>query len=71
MAEEEELRREQAVLARAEEQVRLLDLAGDLAQKITMLNVDNDVRFLEDYAIAELPVPGSFVGNTIKKVRIE
>ena len=53
-----------------EKEIEKIDLAGDLAQKITMLNVDNDVRFLEGYSIAELPVPKEFVGNSIKKLRI-
>jgi len=51
-------------------EIEHIDMTSDLANKITMTNLESDIRFLEGYVITELPAPRIFVGKTIKKLRI-
>ena len=53
-----------------EKEMQKIYMPTELADKITMINMEKEVRFLEGYAIAEVAVPESFIGHTIKKLRI-
>jgi trk system potassium uptake protein len=46
------------------------EMTSDLADKISMANIEKDVRFIEGYIITEIPVPKIFIGKTIKKLNI-
>ncbi|MCP3921076.1 MAG: CBS domain-containing protein, partial [Desulfobacterales bacterium] len=46
------------------------DIASTFASRITMKNIDSDVRFMEGHAISELPAPKKFVGKSIKELDI-
>ena len=52
------------------EEIDKHELTSDLANKITMSNVNQDVRFMEGYVITELPAPKEFIGNTIRGLDI-
>jgi len=41
------------------------EMTSDLADKISIANVEKDVRFLEGYVIAEIHIPEQFVGRSI------
>jgi CIC family chloride channel protein len=53
-----------------EREVERIDLTSDLADKIMMMNHHSDVRFLEGYAIAELPAPSDFIGHSIGNLQV-
>ena len=46
------------------------DITATFASKITMKNIDQDVHFMEGYAIREIAAPGTFVGKSIKELNI-
>lgn len=47
-----------------------IEMTSDLANKITMSNVEPEVRFMEGYAISEIEVPSIFIGESIKDLQI-
>jgi len=53
-----------------EDEVEKIDITSDLAAKISMQNIQHDIRFLEGYVITEVPAPNSFVGRTIKELEV-
>lgn len=46
------------------------DITSTFANRITMKNINQDVQFMEGYAIAEIPPPKNFVGKSIKELKI-
>ncbi len=46
------------------------DITATFASKITMKNIDQDVHFMEGYAIREIAAPRTFVGKSIKELNI-
>ncbi|PKL86254.1 MAG: chloride channel protein [Ignavibacteriae bacterium HGW-Ignavibacteriae-1] len=51
-------------------EIEKIEMTSDLAQKITKMNVENDVQFIEGHVIAEIKVPNKFVGRTIGGLKI-
>lgn len=46
------------------------DITSTFASRITRRNIDQDVHFMEGYAITEIAAPKEFVGKTIKELNI-
>jgi CIC family chloride channel protein len=46
------------------------DITATFASRITMKNIDQDVHFMEGYAIREIAAPRTFVGKSIKELDI-
>jgi len=46
------------------------DITSSFATRITMKNIDQNVHFMEGYAIKEIAVPRNFVGKSIKELNI-
>lgn len=47
-----------------------IEMTSDLASKITMSNMESDVKFMEGYVITEIEIPKSFVGKSIEAIGI-
>lgn len=53
-----------------EREMEHLDITSNLARKITLSNIDSDIRFMEGYVITEIPTPHQFEGKTIRELQI-
>ncbi|MBD3217497.1 MAG: chloride channel protein [candidate division Zixibacteria bacterium] len=53
-----------------EREMELLDMTSNLAKKISLANIDSDVRFMEGYIITEIPAPLKFQGKSIRELQI-
>jgi predicted HAD superfamily phosphohydrolase len=51
-------------------EMEYIELTSGLAEKITMHNAENDVRFMEGYVMSEIDTPSIFVGKSIKDLGI-
>ncbi|NIP43599.1 MAG: chloride channel protein [candidate division Zixibacteria bacterium] len=53
-----------------EREMEHMDITSNLAKKISLANIDTDVRFMEGYIITEIPAPSSFHGRSIRELQI-
>ncbi len=53
-----------------QKEIERRDITSSLASSITMKEDDTSVHFMEGYSIAEIEVPNSFVGKSIKELHI-
>jgi len=51
-------------------EIERLEITSDLAQKITKMNIESDVQFIEGHVISEIKVPQRFVGRSIGGLQI-
>ncbi len=51
-------------------EIERLEMTSDLAQKITKINMESDVQFIEGHVIAEIKVPERFIGRSIGGLKI-
>ncbi|MFH2132829.1 MAG: chloride channel protein [bacterium] len=58
------------VLDAYHKEIERKDIASTLADKIQLSSSRRDVYFMEGYSISEIPVPGLFVGKSIRELNI-
>ena len=58
------------VLDAYNKEIERRDITATFASRITRKNIDQDVHFMEGYAIIEIATPKNFVGRTIKELDI-
>jgi CIC family chloride channel protein len=58
------------VLDAYHKEIERRDITSTFASRITRKNIDQDVHFMEGYAIIEIAAPKNFVGKTIKELNI-
>ena len=58
------------VLDAYNKEIERRDITSTFASQITMKNIDQEVHFMEGYAITEIPAPKRFVGKSIKQINI-
>ncbi len=51
-------------------EIKKRDITSSYASQITMKNIDREVHFIEGYSMTEVPVPGPFVGKSIRELNI-
>ena len=53
-----------------QKEINRIEITSNLASSISMKEEEKNVQFIEGYSVAEIKVPNSFVGKSIREINI-